>query len=381
MFFFRYSIYLLLFLFPFGQIVRAPFDLLVFLTVVIWLGWHWLAKKPFPKTPLFKAFLLFLSAAALSLLLAVTSLSLVSFGYSSLYLLRLAGYFGLYFVILELCQNRKLSQKLLQKLQTSLLVTAIFALIQYWLYPNLRNLSYLGWDPHLGRAFGTFFDPNFFGLIMVVAIFIILFQKKFLTRNFFFAGFYFLLLLLSYSRSAYLAFAVGLGLWFLLKKRLLLVFLPTLLIFAGVLLLPQGAGEGLNLSRTATINSRLVNDQEALAVIQKKPLFGVGFNTLRFYSVKDGPLSHSAAGFDNSLLFITATAGLFGLLTYLNLWYQSLRLVYRKKTFFPEMAGVTLAIFSSGFFINSLFYPAVLFLTVFLWGITHSSLQDRPVTG
>ena len=41
-----------------------------------------------------------------------------------------------------------------------------------FVYPDLRNLWYLGWDPHYYRVFATLLDPNYVGILLVLTIFV-----------------------------------------------------------------------------------------------------------------------------------------------------------------------------------------------------------------
>ena len=88
----------------------------------------------------------------------------------------------------------------------------ILGLMQFFLYPDLRNLMYLGWDPHYYRLFSTLLDPNFVGIILVLTLILGcgLWKKK--QKNFFLMigqliGF--VSLLLTYSRSSYVSFAMA----------------------------------------------------------------------------------------------------------------------------------------------------------------------------
>jgi hypothetical protein len=60
-------------------------------------------------------------------------------------------------------------------------VAAFFGLLQYLFMPDLRFLYDIGWDMHYGRLAGTFLDPTFIGLILVLNILLIVnryFSKK-----------------------------------------------------------------------------------------------------------------------------------------------------------------------------------------------------------
>ncbi len=112
-----------------------------------------------------------------------------------LYFLRLILY--LVFFISLLSEDKK---KIKQGLTIFTVLTILFSYSQYILYPNLRNLSYLGWDPHQYRAFGLFFDTTMAGVIYMTLVFVELGKSK---RNFLILGALMGLILLSYSRITY----------------------------------------------------------------------------------------------------------------------------------------------------------------------------------
>src|SRR3989344_755056 len=151
---------------------------------------------------------LFGIVSLLSLLINSNRISLPELGISSLYLIRWLMYAGIYIIVLRKQINA-----------TSWLVGlfgvgvgyALIGIIQFFLYPDLRNLMYLGWDPHYYRLFSTILDPNFAGIIFVFTVLL---------------GFYFyvqrkhrlllsamlipiIALVLTFSRSSYLAFALS----------------------------------------------------------------------------------------------------------------------------------------------------------------------------
>ena len=85
-------------------------------------------------------------------------------------------------------------------------------------------------------------------------------------------------------------------------------------------LLPRPGGDGVKLERTFSIIQRWENYQAGFKLWQQ-PIFGLGFNTLRYYN--QDYLSHASAGQDSSLLFVAVTTGLVGLTAYL-FWLKSI---------------------------------------------------------
>ena len=174
-------------------------------------------------------------------------------------------------------------------------------------------------------------------------------------------------LLLTYSRSSYLAFFAGIFILFLKNKKLLVPTLITLAILVSLFYLPQKFGEGTKLLRISTIHARLINYQESIYFISSKPIFGFGFDTLRYVKYQQGMImqkwqqTHSGAGLDNSLLFVLATTGFVGLLQFFLLWKNIFK-KYSNPVIFASIASL----FIHGMFVNSWFYPWVMLWLFFL---------------
>jgi hypothetical protein len=151
-----------------------------------------------------------------------------------------------------------------------------------FLATDTRFLKTFGWDDHYYRLISTLFDPGFSGLILGNTLlgWIGWVPEKLLGKYHsqvwlkigwlcisfgFMAG-----ILLTYSRASYLAIAIGLGwlglnLWQKVKISLRLTSLILVLTLGlGVFILPQPTGEGANLLRVSTINSRLNTSRFAM---------------------------------------------------------------------------------------------------------------------
>lgn len=376
-------------LFPLGELVRidlsntvavSGIDFGVFIITVITLC-IFVFKKNRISFVLLKPIVIFLAICFFSLLLNIAHLKQNELFVSFLYLVRFACYTSLYFAI------RLTSSKLKQKIQLYMIVSGVLLLIggylQYFLYPSLRNLYYLGWDVHLYRMFGSFLDPNFLGAFFVLYFLFLLsflFHTKVQSNKKFFLSFIFLLLLtliaivLTYSRSAYLMFIVGVITFFMLRKPSSKIILGSLIFISiGIISFFSFTkySEGTNLFRITSTKARLTTSQNALLIFQKNPVFGIGFNAYRYaqnrYRLIDQTknkvtIDHGGAGTDNSFLFVLATTGILGLLAYGNLWYKVLFL--GKKYNSPLLIASSCALFVNAFFINSLFYP---FIMVWMW--------------
>lgn len=309
-------------------------------------------------------FLGFTALCLISLLFSPINLSLTEKIISGLYLVRLVSYFSIYLTTKQLIKAKEISaSSILKSLIITSLIIAVFGWLQYFLYPNLRNLYYLGWDPHFKRIFSTFLDPNYLGLILVLALIAIYgsWDKKRGNGLIFFASFIFMTLMFTYSRSSFLSITLAVIYLAIQKRKLKFAIFITLLIFFSAILLPRPkGGVGVQLERIFSIETRIGNWQQAFKIFTDHPILGIGFNATRYakmqYNIPQDNLSsnHAGAGFDNSFLFVAATTGLLGLLSYLFF----LRQVFRLSNLWVKASFVAIIIHS--FFLNSLFFPWVM---------------------
>ena len=226
-------------------------------------------------------------------------------------------------------------------------------LIQYLVVPDTRFLLSLNWDDHYYRLLSTLFDPNFTGIILVLGLVLIYFTRP---RDWWLYLLHFSALLLTYSRSSYLALVSAMVAVAIFKKNYKII-LVILVFLASLVFLPRPGGDGVKLERLFSARQRLDNYREGIGLWQQSPVFGLGFNSLRYY--RGDPDSHAAAGLDSSLIFVLATTGVLGFLAYLNLlknlWGKSL------------LVKITLmALLVDSLFINSLFYA---FVMIWLWSL------------
>lgn len=376
--------FLILIIFPFGQLSRLTFenlpgitfqmiDFLVFFFVFLWLWRKIVLKKNTGFPVCFKEFIVFLAIVVFSLIINFSE-----FGFSLasvLYFLRLTNLFLFYFSVKDFF-SRQTEIKVLPYLFLEGVFISLVSISQYILLPDTRFLFNLGWDMHYFRAIGPFLDPAFTALICVFSFFVFVdilqnsqkFKKIDFRTILFFAGglLIFVSIAISFSRMAY--FLLFLGLLFLIKKKLL-KFLLILLLFIGVVaLLPKPTGEGVDLLRKSSFLNRFDNYKNTLTIIGDNLIFGVGFNNFRlaqlkygFLNITDWQQTHSGAGADNSFLLVLATTGIFGLASYLYLWFGIVKEVLRfEKNWKKLLIATTATLIVSAFFVNSLFYPWIM---------------------
>lgn len=410
-----FLLFIFLVLFPFGQLTKIPLgflnspdinlylnDIVLFLLVLSWGVWKIFdKKKKYQLPPLAKPIFIFVLIAILSSILNSSFFPGLpvggqgrEVGVGFLYLLRWIFYAGLYFVLFDL----KEKSPWLKKDWSYFLIIigstiAILGLAQYFLWPNLKALEVLQYDPHFYRLVGTFLDPGFTGIILVLTLILIFSRGSCLIfspvrhplRQLADAGarreplyvshpLYLLLVIiiyialaLTYSRASWLAFLIGMIILAFYKKSWKIFLLAGSILALTWFFIPQPAGEGGKIERTYTIWSRLTNYQQSLKIAKDHPLFGVGFNNYRyvqrdygFLKGDDWQANHAGAGADSSFLLVLATTGIFGFLSYLWIWGKALK---ENKNNILVIASL-MALFVHSLFLNSLFYPWVM---VWIW--------------
>ena len=297
--------------------------------------------------------LVFFSLGVLSLVLAIPNYGVSAVAVGAMYLLRWVIYSLFFLSLIRLFKARELGQVIL-----SLgLVTTLVGLGQYLFYPDIRNLQVAEWDPHYFRVVGSWLDPGFTGIILVFTL-IYLTLNPFKNRliNLLTWPASYLTFALTYSRSSYLAFLVGMA-WIAWKVKGWRFFIKmAILLGVTVLILPRApGGEGVKLERTNSIQSRIDSWTTAWRIFTQHPVLGVGFNVYR-YAQGASLKSHAGAGADSSLLFVAATTGIAGFVAYL--WY--LKRLYTLSSTHLTLQATLVALLVHSLFLNSLFYPAVM---------------------
>jgi O-antigen ligase len=347
-------------------------------------------KNTFHTPRLLYPALAFVGAGFISLVAQVGQFSLLELAQSSLYLLRFATYAGLYVVLSQSIISPVL---ILGGLMSLGIGIAGIGLVQFVVFPSLADFIYLGWDPHYYRVFATLLDPNFTGIVLVMSVFLCLGILRFgvpAWRKIAATGVMlsFIALILTFSRSSYLAFVVGLAVWVILEKKWILGGLITFLFIALVVFMPRPGGDTLRLDRLDSTLARFGNWKESVNLFIKKPLWGYGFNTLRFVQkpAGEGPMyspvfSHALAGVDNSFLLVLVTTGLVGFVPFLWLLAAMIQkqrepTISAAKTymFLPQVSILSVVSLSvHSLFVNSWFYPWSLLWVFILLGITEAT--------
>jgi len=356
--------------FGFAEVRIHVFDLLIGLIAFLWWSRKFLKKKTLPKITIRKPLLLFTAWAMVTLLVNVPLLESREVLIAFLYLIRFFAFASLAFVSFEIFSENKKKKFLFKSLMIIGSTSSGLSLLQYFFFPDTRFLSDYQWDPHYFRAIGTFLDPTFLGMILVLTLILTFFEFERKKRKLFlFLGsITYLSLALTYSRASYLAFICGSGAISFFKKSPKIFLVACLLLGMTIFLLPRPGGEGVKLERESTIEARIRNWKQSIGISKDHLLFGVGFNAYRpaqqdygFLGEEDWQVSHAGAGADSSFLFALATTGVFGLILFLLFWWKTAKI-------HPILTVSSIALTAHSFFSNSLFYPWVMFWIFILVG-------------
>lgn len=226
---------------------------------------------------------------------------------------------------------------------------ALLGFVQLVMLPSLSTLSTLGtlgsqwsavdlsgWDPHVGRLFSTWLDPNLQGGLFVLAAAVLLSlpapRSSLPKLTLIACGIVILLaLVLTKSRTTMVALLAVIVAYVMVGMRRAGPHAPrsrggvgwrrlTTLATAGVLslaLVPTFASRfrSLNLA-DPTARLRIESWAQALQHAADAPLFGIGYNAYGFEQLAAGNIRdlaiHSRAGAENSLLTFLATTGVWG---------------------------------------------------------------------
>ncbi len=276
-----------------------------------------------------------------------------------------------------------------QWFERALVAIAAFGIVQAALLPGFAQRVDAGgldkvWDEQGHRLVSTMLDPNFAGILIVIALLLALARERERVPQ---QRWLMLMLgtavLLTLSRSALLA--LGFGLLVLawtrgLNRRLAGILAAAALVILPFITLLLRFADGFNkLSVDASAAQRLIPWSRALIMWSDHPWLGVGFNAVQQAQQAYGwaPIGGADVSLDGGLLFIAAMTGVLGVGLYLALLGAVLRrcrVVYRgssnrrERALAAGTAAATAAVVVHSLFVNSLLLPFVMQLLWFLWG-------------
>jgi len=371
-------IYLYLIIFPFGNILtfrinlfdrQIPLNFSDFVSF-IFLVFFLFNRMKFPLVFVYLKNFLILVIFSQVLFISLNGIKNSSLGF--LYLLRLFSYSAMFVVLWNFFEKSKdLKKKIVDYLIVVFFFIAIFGWLQYFLFPDMRAFSFWGWDDHLFRMVGTFFDPTFTAILLVFGVIICLAKYQKTKKVIYVVGLLPIILALyfTYSRAGYLALIFGILVYLIIKKKLKIsLFIIPLFVF-GLFFLPHSGGEGTNLRRMFSIEARIENYKQTTKIFLENPVFGVGYNNIcwakqNYLGIFDTN-SHACSGSDSGILFLLATTGLVGFIIFSMFCYMLIR-----TTRFDFYGMIFISCLSSLFvhsqLSNSIFYPWVMGIIVFL---------------
>ncbi len=376
-------------------------DLLVPLFAVVWVGKKIFFGERFPKCGWLGAGAAFVGVAILSWLWGAWSLEFSAKILSFSYILRIVSVFIVGWSAVELFENKNedIFERFWKPFFGIVGIVIVLGFVQFFLVPDISKWSTEGgWDPHTGRLLGTWLDPNYLAGFMGVVLPLICaawyrYRKLWLLGL---AGMALVALFLSFSRSGYLAAALGLGIFFLLRDWKIII----LAVFVAVLGLSaseraqQRVGElagtmsSIILQDTAEIDPtaklRIQNWIKSADLWEKYPVLGIGYNTYRWRAAEEGVVDESffsAGGADGTHLTVLVTTGLLGIAAYL--WFVLTMFVRPLRRWFKTKNEMQLG-FAAGWmvlllhavFVNSLFFPLIFLPIIAIAGVLESAEQN-----
>ncbi len=275
------------------------------------------------------------------------------------YLFRFGNYSFFGFLIYSLLKSKILSTYDFQHiLRVNFYLLVILNVLQYFIFRDISSLSIYGFDPHQTRLTGTFLDPNYMGIYLILYFII---SENFLKSRFISYS-SFLMLLLTESRSAFLTFLIAI-VFLIFKSPKYFIYLALIISFS----FGTSFVNRIELSKASndSSNLRIESWKNAVQLYSFSPEFGVGFNNYRnmakYFNLSTPEMyyANSSNSSDSSLLSILVMGGGLGLFLFVSYLFSFGYKVFENLIFL----GVIL--FNS-LFINSLFFPSVCVLVILI---------------
>lgn len=295
----KWSLYLVILVWPFGHLLKiGGIYLLDIATFLLFITYFFGSKKQ-PKSlkKLLKTLYIFWFTLLISIFYNYKVRGNQDLSINFLYYLR-----AMVYPYLAFSYFKNESKDLKNTIKTSLFIFFFLCLLQYLFLPDLRIFKNLGFDDHYYRLTGPLLDPNFAGAIFASLAIYFLIKKESLLAFISIA-----FLAPTFSRASYLSLFISLlVLVFKSSKRNHLILVPILMV--AIYFSPKPFGEGVNLFRTYSIESRIQSSKNGLSIFNNSPLLGSGFGKLTNQT-------HQEIRVDNSYIYLLASAGILGFST------------------------------------------------------------------
>jgi len=163
----------------------------------------------------------------------------------------------------------------------------------------------------------------------------------------------------TFSRSTWAMLAISLAIiGFRHKKLLILAILAGFLAYFAV---PRIQTRISGITDPAdSAHFRLISWKDTFEIARRNLWFGVGFNSFRYAQKEYGAFApgslgdHSGSGSDSSFLLVLATTGIFGFILFC--------ISYLHCASLSQATPLMLGLFIHSQFVNSLFFPQIMFL-------------------
>ncbi len=351
-----------------------------------------LLSKKFYLPQGFSFFLFFIFAAAVSLLINFHHYQLSQLFITFFYLARLFFYFLAGVVVYNMLTMKVLTCEVLARMIViSGVLVGVFGVLQLFILPDFEVLdSSLGWDPHKNRLASTFFDPNFVAAYLVISV-TFAFEQIINTKKpslYLLLCMFFLLvsIILTFSRSGWLLLSVVVLMYGLYRTKWLLA-VAGILVFSAYIAVPRIQTRISGITDPAdSAHFRLISWNNTVEIVKDNFIFGIGYNAFRYVQQRYGFIElgtlggNSGAGSDASLLFVFATTGVVGMGFYMlsYIFFTLKAYVNRKCGYNFATLAILLGLLLQSMFINSLFYPQILFVLLLLFGLIESTSFHSP---
>ncbi len=373
--------------YPFGQVGNALniLDILVAVTVSFFLIWKVGIKKQLEIPKPSKVLLGFSVIGLLSLVF--------NYNFSGvLYLIRFIFYSLFFWIGYQIAVDGK--RDVIQNTLISVgVIIAVLGGIQLWLFPDLTFLTEFGYDPHIFRLSSTFLDPNFVGAFLTI-VYAVCLIKYFENKDRLLPGILlilFLAIILTFSRSAWIFFAIVnlFTIWFLPKKIVVGLIVLALLSVIFVPRIQQRILGAVFIDISAS--ERLMSWEKGINLFKLSPITGIGFNNIKTVSIEQGLIrpftpdgGNSGNGIDSSWLLVLVTTGVIGIVSY-GYFYLSLIVGFIKKSKnnqalskkYLVLTGILVGLLIESQFINSLFYPQIMLIFFIIMGIYYADSKQN----
>src|SRR3972149_883584 len=384
---------------PIGGGVLVFSDLILFAVIFAWIFKKLVRHEPFfIPNPINLPLIIMDIIMALSLVWALVILPRGEVFSGSLYFFRFLAYQMIFFLAQTSIKNIKQTKQIFFLVLGSGIILSILGFVQLIIFPDFSSMTPEGWDPHIGRLLSTWFDPNLLGGLFAFLALLIISQMLFEKIKFWHIAFlsvFITALLLTFSRSSLVAFVFGFFVIIILtiKRSWWMLGLGIGILIIAFLASPRIQERvGGILTIDVTAQKRVESWSNIITLSRGNPLFGTGFNTLRYVQFEEGLITnseeHSAGGSDSSFLTILATTGIFGLLAFIWLMFLALfvswKLFINKENKFNSALGLGIigglaSLFVHSQFVNSLLYPHMLVVVWMLLGAAVWTYQQKKL--